>query len=342
HVLNSPDDLEFAPQLQRLAKRRVLQTGHESTSGYTYVQVHNRNGCSLTFQSNQVRHGKGTSETESHASTKLVSRKYPKRWLDQFNETADIHQALIRDLDAYVPMLQWIAEGEHLRVDACHADAADAENVASATLVLFGEKRPRSGLAANTAMLKAILAEDPAGTRAALASGASLETLPNFRCPPLCRALSHWKKNPSQAKQVVQVLLQAGADPNNGGSNGPPPIFVAIGTHNAQQKLGASFVDLLADAGADINRYHQERESLGWTPLHAAISDTNDAAVRVLIEHSADVFAVDHEGKTPREFLIERRSFILDFLGPDRSKKRIRQLDLCENMVIAAEGKRNR
>ncbi|MEM8784059.1 MAG: ankyrin repeat domain-containing protein [Planctomycetota bacterium] len=335
HALSNTGDFDFGRRLSRLVKRRVLQTGHEDTAGFAYVHLYHRNRCGLKFESNQSRPNANPDHNDADESTTLVGRAYPKRWLDQFEETADAHQALIRDLDAYVPMLQALPEDNRLTLIAGHEDAADPKHIAAAALVLLGEKRPRGGSAANLALLNAILSEDVAAAKAALNGGASLKTIPRFRCTPLGRALSHWKKKPAESLKVVEALLEAGADPNDGGPNSPPPIFVAI--EGLQQEFRAGFIDALANAGANLDRYHEPSRGFGWTPLHAAVSDTNDAAVRALLNHGADPLARNSQGKTPREFLVERRAFVIEFLGPEGSKKRVTQLKEAERMLIEAE-----
>jgi len=51
---------------------------------------------------------------------------------------------------------------------------------------------------------------------------------------------------------------------------------------------------LLLDAGADINK----RNRIGWTPLHAAVYNDNEACTKLLLEAGADKDKADNDGLT--------------------------------------------
>jgi ankyrin repeat protein len=50
--------------------------------------------------------------------------------------------------------------------------------------------------------------------------------------------------------------------------------------------------------GADPNA----RDNVGWTPLHIAVVQENNEAVRLLVSAGADIHARDVDGITPLEF----------------------------------------
>jgi Ankyrin repeats (many copies) len=62
----------------------------------------------------------------------------------------------------------------------------------------------------------------------------------------------------------------------------------------------------------------------GKTPLHYAAQESNVAAVRLLLEHDANVYLVDNDGKMARDYIPFLTTKILHFLGEDRSHKKAR------------------
>jgi ankyrin repeat protein len=55
---------------------------------------------------------------------------------------------------------------------------------------------------------------------------------------------------------------------------------------------------LLIKSGADVNM-HNENDHWGTTPLHAAAHANQAAIAQLLIDHGADLAALDREGRTP-------------------------------------------
>jgi hypothetical protein len=81
---------------------------------------------------------------------------------------------------------------------------------------------------------------------------------------------------------------------------------------NAQEASGPSLVQAIAESpidqiksmisgGANVN----EKNSLGWTPLHAAVRFANIEAVKLLLESNADINAKDNSGQTPLYAAVE-------------------------------------
>jgi len=88
---------------------------------------------------------------------------------------------------------------------------------------------------------------------------------------------------------VVQVLIEAGADINKGDADGWVPLHWAVGAGME------NVVMLLIDAGANIN----PKDESGMTPLHHAAQDGNERVVKVLIESGADIQEADNDGLFP-------------------------------------------
>jgi ankyrin repeat protein len=89
--------------------------------------------------------------------------------------------------------------------------------------------------------------------------------------------------------EVVQFLLDHGADVNRPGSGGETPISAAA------RFAPFELVQQLLAAGARVN----VRDAHGSTPLHGASDRGNEDVIQVLIGHGADPNAADHKGITP-------------------------------------------
>lgn len=103
--------------------------------------------------------------------------------------------------------------------------------------------------------------------------------------------------------EVVELLLDHGADPNDGGTLLPPIHLVAAGTGTPSNIFGVSdrdlrVMELLLNRGANVE---QRKNSNGWTPLMNAANgnDPNSiSAARILLEYGANVNAQTNEGRT--------------------------------------------
>jgi ankyrin repeat protein len=97
--------------------------------------------------------------------------------------------------------------------------------------------------------------------------------------------------------EIVRLLLDYGADveANAEGDYGEKPLHqVSYGKYRRQED-GIRVAQLLFDCGADVNICRKDH----WTPLHIASYFGNSEIVRLLIDHGAEVDAVDDFGKTP-------------------------------------------
>lgn len=105
---------------------------------------------------------------------------------------------------------------------------------------------------------------------------------------------------------IVQLLLERGADVNAKNDNGTTPLLLATPIQSwakfRAQKYGEDLaaaadlffviVQLLLEHGADVNAYDND----GTTPLH--VVDFVGIA-QLLLERGADVNAEDNDGETP-------------------------------------------
>ena len=99
----------------------------------------------------------------------------------------------------------------------------------------------------------------------------------------------HWAVFRSD-KEMVDLLLRAGANPKAANRDGSTPLWLASINGDA------AIIEALLKAGADAN----EKLPLGRTPLMAAARTGNVDAMKVLLDHGADVNAKETlRGTTP-------------------------------------------
>jgi len=89
-------------------------------------------------------------------------------------------------------------------------------------------------------------------------------------------------------KDVVELLLKAGADVNAITEDGWTPLMMAS---NGQKDV----VELLLKAGADVNAITED----GWTPLMRASWYGHKDIIELLLLAGADVNAIAKDGRTP-------------------------------------------
>ena len=105
-----------------------------------------------------------------------------------------------------------------------------------------------------------------------------------------------------QYAEIIQTLIQNGANPNGGGRNQRP-------LHQASYWGHLKLVKLLKSLGADINLVYDRGSTFGkWgtfeyannvSPLHDACKVGDDDVVSFLLDNGAEIDATDSNGDTP-------------------------------------------
>ena len=108
----------------------------------------------------------------------------------------------------------------------------------------------------------------------------------------------------SAAIDIIRMLLDAGADPDAATDDRTTPLMVAAGLGRASYQPGAkrgvrsqsaeAAVRILIDAGADINAVNEA----DFTALHGAAFRGLNEVIEYLVEHGADIDALDFRGRT--------------------------------------------
>ena len=91
-------------------------------------------------------------------------------------------------------------------------------------------------------------------------------------------------------KDVVQLLLDKGADPNRADRvSGVTPL------NEASDNGHKDVIQLLLDRGGDPNR----ADGIGWTPLYRATKNGHNDVVQLLLDRGTDPNMVNNNGETP-------------------------------------------
>lgn len=144
-----------------------------------------------------------------------------------------------------------------------------------------------------------------------LENGAKLNSFDEYGISPLVRALAF----PYLKPELVEFLIDKGADVNLPNNDGTTPIFFAI---------ESEIFELLLDAGANINYKTPD----GITPLISALYEHNHYGAMKLVEHVADVNVLSPEGTSPLNILRQSKN---PYWGDFQEK--------LESLIIARGGK---
>jgi len=94
--------------------------------------------------------------------------------------------------------------------------------------------------------------------------------------------------------EIIELLLDYGANVNEKGSRGRTPLHYA-----AIDSIGNENIDLLLKRGADINK----KDSKGWTPIFNAIQSGGGDQVINLVDKGAKLNVANSDGDTPLHML---------------------------------------
>jgi ankyrin repeat protein len=133
-------------------------------------------------------------------------------------------------------------------------------------------------------LLDAIQANDKTAVKRAIKLGEDVNEAGSLGVTPLLLAIQYRKK------EVIPVLLAAGANPNTPTRQGDSPLEVAIKEYD-----DFPIAQLLIQYGANINKQDEET---GDTLLMWAIINNKPAIVDFLLKNKADIKIENNDGET--------------------------------------------
>ena len=129
--------------------------------------------------------------------------------------------------------------------------------------------------------------------KALLNAGCNVNLCPDSNYSPLHVVANKW-----DSTMIIQLLIKAGADVNAIAAQKGPVVTKyqsPLNTALNRQKVNQGAVKLLIDAGANVNY----KNLSGKTPLHIAVSKSEDICVRHLLKAGSDPNIADDDGNSP-------------------------------------------
>lgn len=310
-------------QLVTLAQARVLTTGHQDTASATYLTLTDAGKQTLQFESTGMQalaedddEFDEDFEDEFEVPLRFETDFFPADWPNQFKSEDLVQQALMRELEAYAPILGVGTEQGRITLWAWHEDVLDPKYIKRIGLVLVGEQRTAEPNPASQQLKDAIMACDPDTVARALSNGASLKQLPGTANSALGQAMESYKMEPAGLHAIVQLLLEAGADPDDGGASRRAPLFSAIDKFQNHPQLGVDLCTQLLDAGASISAQVQDSDA-SQSPLHHAACAGHLTIVQMLHGRGVDLSLSNSKGQSAREAVADLIQTNLDYFGED-------------------------
>ncbi len=313
----------------------AMRVGYQDTAGATHVTVREGGDDTLFFESTGMSGGgdddfggdKDFDDEEMDdpfdVPLRFETEMLPADWPKQFKREDEVQQALMRELDAYVPMIGAGVQDGNILLWAGHEDVLKKKNVKRIALVLLGEKRSSLPIDGNRQMAEAIEKGDVEGVRTAVETGASLTEVSGRKCSPLSFVVTAYRVEPDVRLAMADVLLEAGADPDVGGPGSDPPLIAAIDKASFETALALKLCKKLIDAGASLEVEGQGMLAKGQTPLYKAALTNKLGLVQFLHAHGADVNAKDSQGRTVREAMEQTHARMAEFMGEEDADEHI-------------------
>jgi ankyrin repeat protein len=300
-------------------KAPVLCAGEQSTAGVVYYMLYDSGKCVESFESDGVWFHGGVEidpeiqdESDRMVGTTFMSeRREPDsvEW-SAYESEYEFLDRFLRDEDAYLTFLGISAanKGRTYELWSFHKDETASEAIERVDLVLYKPTPQQEAAAAQPdpktdALLQAIEKSDKAAVAAAIAAGADVNGVPpghsyTYLVQAIGRALIN------EDESIVDMLLEAGADPVHGGAK---PVICRVADWSGTRAITLRVMHKLIQLGADVNA----REAVeppnpfmpsGKTPLMEAAQSAKLNYVKLLLRHGADPALKDSGGRAALDY----------------------------------------
>ncbi|WP_334095089.1 ankyrin repeat domain-containing protein [Helicobacter typhlonius] len=151
--------------------------------------------------------------------------------------------------------------------------------------------------------------------------------------------LNNTKQGREKQLEIVQFLLELGADPNIKDSEGENMLHKAIG--NEEQKLANLIIQSgkIKDMNARIDKY-KDATYYDDTALNIAVSSLYSSTVKLLLEAGADASAINRLGKTPLDTCGDQSATIEKYIRKAGGKSLLEILGSEEKVKEYREAKK--
>jgi Ankyrin repeat len=292
---------ELAAEVAARAGLRVIHAGYSDFANATAFRCVEREQTLVRFETcdmgSEVVEAYSGDFDEAISQTLFAGTRFPREWLERFEDEWKVIDALAKEFDAFIPCMGASGFGDSIGIGGFDREEFKPGDYLRIDLIGFGEARLEPS-AADLQLRDAITAGDVEAIRSAVAAGADLRTVPVLNVSPLQLALSPRSRGESR-RPLVAALLELGADPNDPG--GEPAIHALLDAIVADEAELIDLLELLTSHGADVNARGKELLSRTRSPLHVAAQKGWLAVAKFLISNGADARATDALGHTPRQ-----------------------------------------
>ena len=188
---------------------------------------------------------------------------------------------------------------------AAYSAGDDLQTVSVVQRLLIGGAEPNyAEQKGDTAVHYAASSKYPRMLQVILNAGGDPNRRGSFGHPPLFRSIRDGSIQPEAARvDTVRVLLHGGADPNAVEDQHDGNTALHVVSDDLFELRGAEIASDLLGAGANPNRRNRD----GQMPLHLAAAQGHSEIVAALLRGGADPNATNGSGQTPLQVVLGER-----------------------------------
>ncbi|QDT73990.1 ankyrin repeat domain-containing protein [Lacipirellula limnantheis] len=342
-------------------KTQVLHAGEQATAGVVYYWLYDRGECVETFESDgQWFRGRVEidpdvqDESDRMAGTSFGSLRHDEEidW-SAYESEYEFLDSFLRAEDAYLTFISvdFRKQDQSLRLAAYHDDEIAPDAIERVDIAFYKPTAAQLSTAsqpdpAEDSLMQAIRAGDTEAVTTAIRSGADVNSSPPGYSSSTYLSVAAGHAAYNRPLEIVDLLLAAGADPNNGGDG---PILGNACFHMDRSVVPLKIMQKLILAGADVNRRKvplADNPFLaggGETPLMAAARGCTLIVVKLLLKYGADATMKNDRGQTALDYAENwlravRRDRLKDVPAFTNDTDEARAIATVELLEVAIEG----